>query len=104
MKRFQRKIEDFTCENCGAKVRGNGYTNHCPNCLYSKHVDINPGDRQEVCGGLMEPIFLILEKKGYKITHQCLKCGTTHNCKASLDDSVEAFIALSETLAKKAMF
>ena len=26
-------------------MKGNGYTNHCPKCLWSKHVDINPGDR-----------------------------------------------------------
>ena len=56
MKRFNRRIEDFTCEHCGTEVHGNGYTNHCPNCLWSKHVDINPGDRAADCGGLMEPI------------------------------------------------
>jgi primosomal protein N' len=103
-KKFQRKIEDFTCEHCGFKVKGNGYTNHCPNCLWSKHVDINPGDRLQPCGGMMEPVFLILEKKGYKITQQCQKCGEEHNCKASPEDRVEAFIELSKTLAKKAMF
>ena len=104
MQKFKKTIENFTCDNCKFKVEGNGYTNHCPKCLYSKHVDVNPGDRLETCGGLMEPIFLILEKKGYKITHRCLKCGQEHNCKASPDDSVEAFVKLSETLAKKAMF
>ena len=36
---FIRKTEDFICENCGAVVVGNGYTNHCPACLYSKHVE-----------------------------------------------------------------
>ncbi|MFA6992594.1 MAG: RNHCP domain-containing protein, partial [Candidatus Gracilibacteria bacterium] len=40
-KRFSRTIEDFVCEKCGAKVKGDGYTNHCPKCLWSKHVDIN---------------------------------------------------------------
>ncbi|HYC79501.1 MAG TPA: RNHCP domain-containing protein, partial [Candidatus Binatia bacterium] len=56
MKLFQRTPENFVCENCGTKVSGNGYTNHCPNCLYSKHVDNNPGDRLNKCHGLMEPI------------------------------------------------
>ena len=42
---FTRKVEDFTCEHCGREVHGNGYTNHCPHCLHSKHVDVNPGDR-----------------------------------------------------------
>ena len=55
-KKFQRTIEDFTCEQCNFAVKGNGYTNHCPKCLWSKHVDVNPGDRAATCGGLMEPI------------------------------------------------
>ncbi|MEK7158524.1 MAG: RNHCP domain-containing protein, partial [Patescibacteria group bacterium] len=42
---FQRRVEDFTCESCGAQVTGDGYTNHCPQCLVSKHVDVYPGDR-----------------------------------------------------------
>src|SRR3989338_8156335 len=45
-RRFQRTKEDFTCERCGFFVRGSGYTNHCPQCLWSKHVDVNPGNRQ----------------------------------------------------------
>ena len=73
-KKFQRTIEDFVCGNCGAKVKGNGYTNHCPVCLWSKHVDIHPGDRAEACGGLMEPIAVDLEREGYRITYRCQKC------------------------------
>ena len=36
--------EGFICENCGRKVEPLGYScrNHCPYCLYSKHVDIEP--------------------------------------------------------------
>ena len=104
MKKFTRKIENFTCGNCKFKVKGNGFTNHCPMCLYSKHVDIYPGDRAEQCGGLMEPVFLELTKNGYKITHQCLKCGEKRNCKASAEDSVEALAKLSESLAKNVTF
>jgi hypothetical protein len=104
MPKFLRKIEDFTCEHCGFKVKGNGYTNHCPNCLYSKHVDINPGDRQEQCGGIMEPVGLKLEKGNYIITHKCLKCGTEKNNQAAENDSTDAFVNLSQSLAKKALF
>ena len=44
MKKFTKIDEEFICENCGAKVEKLGYTcrNHCPHCLYSKHVDVNP--------------------------------------------------------------
>ena len=44
---FTKIDEEFICENCGKKVKKLGYTcrNHCPYCLHSKHVDVNPGDR-----------------------------------------------------------
>jgi len=68
-KNFQRTIEDFQCEHCGANISGNGYTNHCTECLWSKHVDINPGDRAATCGGLMRPTSLENENGEYVITH-----------------------------------
>ena len=76
MKKFQRRIEDFTCDHCGAAVTGDGYTNHCPKCLYSKHVDNNPGDRANSCHGLMAPIRIQKNSKGdLTILHRCEKCG-----------------------------
>ena len=50
-KKFTVIDEEFICENCGKKVPKLGYScrNHCPYCLHSKHVDINPGDRAENC-------------------------------------------------------
>lgn len=74
-KKFQRKKEDFICENCGFQVRGDGYTNHCPACLWSKHVDINPGDRKEECQGLMRLVGLELRGRRYFILHRCERCG-----------------------------
>ena len=58
MKKFNMIDESFICENCGKKVTKLGYTarDHCPYCLYSKHLDINPGDRECTCHGLMKPI------------------------------------------------
>ena len=64
MKRFNMINEDFICENCGAKVSKSDYTarDHCPLCLYSKHVDINPGDRANNCKGLMDGnLFQVLQ-------------------------------------------
>jgi DNA-directed RNA polymerase subunit RPC12/RpoP len=74
-KKFQRRKEDFFCEKCGAEVLGSGYTNHCPKCLWSKHVDINPGDREEVCQGMMEPIKIEFKNGRYFVLHRCLECG-----------------------------
>jgi Zn finger protein HypA/HybF involved in hydrogenase expression len=73
-KKFQKKIEDFACEKCGQEVKGTGYTNHCPNCLWSKHVDVNPGDRADDCGGMMCPVKLVFEKGEFVIVHKCEKC------------------------------
>jgi hypothetical protein len=73
-KSFQRKTEDFVCEKCGKENIGNGYTNHCKFCLWSKHVDVNPGDRAESCGGMMCPVKIDQEKGKYVITHKCEKC------------------------------
>lgn len=95
MKRFTKTMEDFVCAHCGAEVFGNGYTNHCPKCLYSKHVDNNPGDRQSNCGGMMKPISI--EQKGgeFIITHKCEKCGKTIKQHASQNDDMNTIISIS---------
>ena len=78
MKNFTKNDEEFICENCGAKVNPLGYSSrdHCPHCLCSKHVDINPGDREAECRGLLKPIQVLPDsKKGYIIIYRCTKCG-----------------------------
>jgi uncharacterized protein with PIN domain len=67
----------FICENCGAEVvplTNGSFRNHCPFCLHSKHVDIEPGDRKDICLGLLVPIGLIKVKKGLQLIHRCAKC------------------------------
>ena len=90
--------EEFICENCGYNVKKLGYScrNHCPKCLYSKHVDINPGDREESCHGLLVPIGLeISSKKGYIIIFKCKKCGAIRKNKVAEDDNMDLIISLS---------
>lgn len=94
-KKFQRTKEDFTCEKCGLSVVGSGYTNHCPKCLWSKHVDINPGDRLAQCQGLMEPIGIETKGGKYVIIHRCTSCGFERKNKASENDDTDAIIQLS---------
>ena len=93
--KFQRKIEDFICEKCGKKVLGNGYTNHCPYCLWGKHVDNNPGDRLALCHGLMEPLGLIVNNKEGIIVHRCVKCSKMIKNKVSRHDNKEVLVQLS---------
>ena len=85
-KNFKRTKENFICGNCGAEVIGDGYTNHCPNCLYSKHVDINPGDRAATCHGLMKPIDAVMKKGTIYIIHECVRCGFTKQNKFQKQD------------------
>lgn len=94
-KKFTRNIEDFTCENCNASIEGNGYTNHCPICLYSKHVDINPGDRSAICLGLMKPKLYKVNATSYTLEHICLICGYANINKVNKNDSIEEIIKLS---------
>ncbi len=95
MKKFTKTIENFTCAHCGAMVFGNGYTNHCPKCLWSRHVDNNPGDRAADCGGMMKPISATPDGKGFVIIHKCEKCGKTINQHSSDNDDMNAIITLS---------
>lgn len=97
---FTRTVEDFACGHCGAAVSGDGYTNHCPRCLWSRHVDVDPGDRAAACGGLMEPTAVSMEKDGFVLTHRCIVCGHEKRNRAARDDDREAFARLASDLAK----
>lgn len=92
---FKKTPEDFTCLVCGEKVTGTGFTDHCPKCLYSLHVDINPGDRKAKCQGLMEPIGASLQNDEWKIFYKCQKCGFGHFNKVSDSDNMKLIIKLS---------
>jgi len=90
MKRFTKKKENFVCVVCGRKVSGDGYTDHCPYCLWSKHVDIFPGDREANCGGLMEPVETEMRKGEWRILYRCQECGYQHWNKAAKNDNLLA--------------
>ena len=93
---FQRRIEDFVCEHCGHAVKGGGYTNHCPKCLWSKHVDVNPGDRAEKCGGMMEPVRIEGATPDYVLVHRCERCGIERRNKLSASDDMSAVAAIAK--------
>jgi hypothetical protein len=92
--RFSRRTEDFDCGHCGAAVRGNGYTNHCPRCLWSRHVDVRPGDRAATCGELMEPVGALSEGGRTVLVQRCVGCGRVWRNKVAGDDDPDAVLAL----------
>lgn len=93
---FIRVEEDFMCEKCGAVVCGSGYTNHCSRCLWSKHVDIEPGDRAAACGGMMEPVAVEGSSPHYDIIHRCSRCGLKRRNKAASDDDLASILSIAE--------
>jgi len=98
MQNFIRVKENFICEHCGYEVIGDGYTNHCPECFYSKHVDDVPGDRNANCGGLMEPVEFMLKNGEEKIVHRCLICGHEKANRLDKNDNRERLIELIKIL------
>lgn len=97
MKKFTMRDEIFICENCSKEVDTLKYTarDHCPYCLYSKHVDINPGDRSNNCLGLLKPIGIEKFKNTYKIIYKCTKCNKLHKNIIANDDNMDLIIDLS---------
>lgn len=98
MKKFNMIDEGFICENCGKKVDKLNYSarDHCPYCLYSKHVDINPGDRKNPCKGMLKPVGIEKFKDSFKIIYICEKCGKTHKNIMAKDDDMNKIIELSK--------
>lgn len=92
---FIRNKEDFDCENCGFSVVGDGYTNHCPQCLWSKHVDIDPGDRLATCHGLMGPFQIEMDGGETYIAQKCIKCQHIRRNKVSKNDSYDRIVSIS---------
>ena len=107
-----REEKGFRCIHCGAWVSfealGTKHRNHCPFCLWSKHVDREkPGDRNSTCQGKMKPIGLTFkretpdryhpESRGeLMVIHQCTKCGEVKINRLAGDDLPEAVLNVFE--------
>jgi len=122
-----QKESSFACEHCYKSVNlheqiGTKHRNHCPFCLWSKHVDNQIGDRKSSCCGIMEPVGLTLRKEAKKkkygekgeklgeimIIHLCTLCGAIRINRIASDDDerqisyiFEKSIHLEEELLEK---
>ena len=90
----------FTCKACGWPVgpegAGSGHRNHCPNCLTSLHLDVEPGDRAADCGGLMEPVAVWVRKGGeWAIIHRCKRCGALSSNRVAADDNPMKLLSIA---------
>ena len=85
-------MNSFSCINCNKEVTldapGTKNRNHCPFCLYSKHVDgETPGDRAHLCNGPMKAIAKHLKSNDEEsLVHKCEKCGFERRNRIAGDD------------------
>ncbi len=100
---FVKNDNEFLCVNCGKKIEKLGYTSrdHCNFCLYSLHVDIEPGDRKNNCKGILVPINIVqTSKKGKVIIYKCQKCKKEVRNIVANDDDLNMIYKIVEDYSK----
>jgi hypothetical protein len=101
------RAESFRCQHCGADVpllvMGSENRNHCPLCLWSRHVDVAIGDRKATCLASMEPLGLTLKKGGGElmVVHRCCGCGKVSKNRLAGDDNAVAVMNLLEQYVER---
>ncbi|WKZ30918.1 MAG: RNHCP domain-containing protein [Candidatus Dojkabacteria bacterium] len=96
-RKFVKNNESFRCVNCGVDVpvHPSSSRDHCNQCLYSLHVDINPGDRANPCKGILKPIAVLQSNNRQQIEYECEKCGATVRNIVAPDDDMNRLIEVS---------
>lgn len=95
-----RTRESFHCVVCNHRVPlsavGTKHRNHCPRCLWSRHLDEAPGDRRCACAQPMEPIAIEVRRGGeWAIIHRCTGCNTIRANRVAGDDQERALLSLA---------
>jgi hypothetical protein len=116
----QQHFGDFDCCHCRLGVSaepllsGVNNRNHCPYCLWSRHVDLRqPGDRLCACKAPMRPAGLTLKRVRKKyapegeagtaprgelmLIHHCAACGALSLNRLAADDSPQRVWEVYET-------
>lgn len=98
--RHGRLPPSFRCRHCGADVPtlgiGTAHRNHCPSCLWSRHVDRTPGDRASDCGSAMEPIAVSVRGDGeWVLVHRCTGCRALDLNRTAGDDNALLLLRLA---------
>lgn len=110
----EEKNKGFVCINCQkwvpiSSINKTINRNHCPHCLWSKHVDENvAGDRMASCNTGMRPIGLTtkisrVDKWGQEvrgevmIIHECNRCEKISLNRILAEDASSEIIKVFET-------
>ena len=105
--------QEFKCVQCGQYVScapilaGVQNRNHCPACLWSRHLDWrSPGDRLSTCRAAMRPVGLTTKRGRNKyarerdgelmIVHRCTDCEAFVINRVAADDSAAAIFEVFE--------
>jgi RNHCP domain len=110
--------QEFICISCGQLVTCNPLVagvqnrNHCPVCLWSRHLDWrSAGDRLSPCRAAMEPVGLTTKRGRNKyaderdgelmLIHRCAGCGTLVINRIAADDHVASLLGAFEALGDR---
>lgn len=99
-RKSRRRQSGFHCIRCNYSITdlafGTRHRNHCPRCLWSRHLDDEPGDRACPCAQPMEPISIEVRRDGeWSIIHRCTGCGMLRTNRIAGDDHEMALLALA---------
>lgn len=99
---------DFSCIHCDGHVCSGSFSsgvqnrNHCPYCLWSRHLDLfAAGDRLSACKAAMQPIALTTKRSRNKyrrnsgelmLVHICSYCGEIALNRIAADDDAETLL------------
>lgn len=107
--RYRDRGGSFRCVHCGLDVPagapGTAHRNHCPTCLWSRHLDDDvPGDRASDCQASMEPIAVTVrgaslrgERSGseWVLIHRCTGCDQLRLNRSAGDDNPLVLVRLA---------
>lgn len=94
------RATSFTCVRCKHSVSlasfGTKHRNHCPACLWSRHLDELPGDRRCACRASMEPVAIEVRREGeWAIIHRCTGCNALRANRIAGDDHTMSLLILA---------
>jgi hypothetical protein len=109
--------QGFTCRHCALYVpcdsalSGVQNRNHCPYCLWSRHLDWRiAGDRLAGCRAAMQPIGLTIKRSRNKyagtrdgelmLIHRCTICAKVAINRIAADDSATAILQIFDGSAQ----
>ncbi len=109
--------QGFTCRHCSLYVScepgraGVQNRNHCPYCLWSRHLDWRiAGDRLAGCRAAMQPIGLTIKRSRNKyaserdgelmLIHRCTICAKVAINRIAADDCATAIVQIFDSSAQ----